>query len=297
MAHESWPSGPGRDARTVLEPTEMRAQLQETQGRRASSMPVGRPLIAVSTSEIRRSQAAAPTPQGEPPQHEMALGLKYLRAIEAAGGVPVVVPPLHVSCVEALFSRVAGVCLSGGPDLDPESYGERKHALAGPIESELDVFELELARAADAHGLPVFAICRGMQVLNVARGGTLHQHLPDVVGDAIAHRQQEPGHQTTHSVTLEPSSKVCQIVKRSRTKVNSFHHQAIARLGSGLTATGWASDGTVESLEAADRDFLLGVQWHAECLVDRAYQAALFRDFVGAARGFDQTSARRASAA
>jgi putative glutamine amidotransferase len=136
-----------------------------------------------------------------------------------------------------------------------------------------------------------------MQVLNVARGGTLHQHLPDVVGDAIAHRQQEPGHQTTHSVTLEPSSKVCQIMKRSRTEVNSFHHQAIARIGSGLTATGWASDGTVESLEAPDGGFLLGVQWHAECLVDRACQAALFRDFVGAAREFDQTSAQLAAVA
>jgi putative glutamine amidotransferase len=275
----------------------MPARPQEKQGRRASGMLVERPLIAVSTSEIRRSQTVAPTSQGEAPQHEMALGLKYLRAVEAAGGLPVVVPPLHVSCVEALLSRVAGVCLSGGPDLDPESYGERKHALIGPIESELDVFELELARAADARGLPVLAICRGMQVLNVARGGTLHQHLPDVVGDGIAHRQQEPGRQATHWVMLEPSSKVCQIVKRSRTKVNSFYHQAIARLGGGLTATGWASDGTVESLEATDRGFLLGVQWHAECLVDRACQAALFRDFVGAARAFDQTLARLAFAA
>ena len=94
-------------------------------------MPGERPLIAVSTSEIRRSQALAPTPQGEPPQHEMALGLKYLRAVEAAGGLPVVVPPFHVGCVEALSSRVAGVCLSGGPDLDPESYGENRHALTG----------------------------------------------------------------------------------------------------------------------------------------------------------------------
>jgi Peptidase C26 len=193
---KSWPSGPGRDARTVLQGMGMPAQPQETQGRRASSMPVERPLIAVSTSEIRRSRAVAPTPQGEPPQDEMALALKYLRAIEAAGGLPVVVPPLHVSRVEALLSRVAGVCLSGGPDLDPESSGERRHALTGPIESELDVYELELARAADARGLPVFAICRGMQVLNVARGGTLHQHLPDVVSDGIAHRQQEPGRQT-----------------------------------------------------------------------------------------------------
>ncbi len=247
-------------------------------------------MIAVSTSEVRRSPAVVPTPHGEPPQHELALGLRYLRAIEAAGGLPVVVPPLDPGCVEALLSRVGGVCLSGGPDLDPKSYGERRHPLTGPSESELDVFELELARVADARGLPILAICRGMQVLNVARGGTLHQHLPDVVGGGITHRQQVPGRHTTHWVTLEPSSRVCQIVDRRRMKVNSFHHQAIATLGGGLSVSGWASDGTVESVEATDRGFLLGVQWHAECLVDRASQSALFREFVGAAREFEKAA-------
>lgn len=251
-----------------------------------------RPLIAVSTSEIRASGDVRATPQGEPPQHEMALGLKYLAAIDSAGGVPAVVPPLSRDALDSLLSRVAGVCLSGGPDLDPQSYGEPKHVRTGPTESRLDEFELELARAADARHLPILAICRGLQVLNVARGGTLHQHLPDVVGRRINHRQQEPSGRLTHWVALEPSSRVSQVLARRRAKVNSFHHQAVARLGDGLRVTGRASDGTVESVEAVDRDFVIGVQWHAECLTTRSEHAALFRELVNAARQFDQAATR-----
>jgi putative glutamine amidotransferase len=253
---------------------------------------VARPLIAVTTSEIRASGAVRATPQGEPPQHEMALGLKYLYAIESAGGIPVVVPPLLGEALEGLLSRVSGVCLSGGPDLDPESYGERRHARTGPTESQLDGFELELARAADARRLPILAICRGLQVLNVARGGTLHQHLPDVVGRRINHRQREPGGRLTHWVALAPASRLSQALAQRRAKVNSFHHQAVATLGEGLLVTGRAGDGTVESVEAIDREFVLGVQWHAECLIDRPAQAGLFHAFVDAARRFDAALVR-----
>ncbi len=259
--------------------------------------PDGRPLIAVTTSEVRRIQAVTLTPQGEPPQHEMALGLKYLHAIEAAGGIPLVVPPLGVDCIEPLLGQVAGVCLSGGPDLDPNSYGERRHSQTGPTEGQLDTFELAFARAADARQLPILAVCRGLQLLNVARGGTLHQHLPDVVGERITQRQREPGERVTHWVTLTGPSRLGKILMRRRTKVNSFHHQAIATLGSGLFVTSAASDGTIESVEAVDRDFVLCVQWHAECLVDRDGQAALFREFVDAARVFDPAVTRYARAA
>jgi putative glutamine amidotransferase len=220
----------------------------------------------------------------------MSLGLKYLHAIDSAGGLPVVVPPLNEDCIEPLLGRVAGLCLSGGPDLDPEAYGERRHMRTGPTESELDEFELALMLAADARRLPILAICRGMQVLNVARGGSLHQHLPDVCGDRIAHRQQMASTKATHWVSLAPTSQIAQIVERSRIKVNSFHHQAVSELGNGLTVTGRASDGTVESIEATDREFVLGVQWHAECLIDRIGQAALFRAFVDAARQFDEAA-------
>jgi putative glutamine amidotransferase len=252
--------------------------------------PAARPLIAVSTSEMRLHHPTVR--EGEPPQEEMVLGMKYLRAIEAAGGIPVVVPPLEIDAAVPLLERVSGVCLSGGPDLDPASYAAHRHKRLGPTWSELDTFELALARAADARGLPVLAICRGLQLLNVARGGTLHQHLPEVVGESINHRQREPASEPTHWVTLRGASRLSEILKRRRVRVNSCHHQAVAELGERLTITGRASDGTVECLEALDRDFVVGVQWHAECLVEREVHAKLFAEFVQAARRFEQAGVR-----
>jgi putative glutamine amidotransferase len=257
--------------------------------------PAARPLIAVTTSEMRLHHPTVR--EGEPPQEEMVLGIKYLRAIEAAGGVPVVVPPLESEAARPLLERVSGVCLSGGPDLDPGSYAARRHERLGPTWPELDTFELALARAADARRLPVLAICRGLQVLNVARGGTLHQHLPDFVGRKINHRQREPTGEPTHWVTLVGASRLSEILGRRRIKVNSCHHQAVAELGELLTVTGRASDGTVECLEALDREFVVGVQWHAECLVERGVHATLFAEFVDAARRFEQGGARLALAA
>jgi putative glutamine amidotransferase len=256
-----------------------------------------RPLIAVSTSEMRALESVTPTPQGEPPQEEMALGMKYLRAIEKAGGIPVVIPPLHEDVLDPLLAKVGGVCLSGGPDLDPVAYGARRHVLTGPTWKDLDDFELALARAADARRLPILAVCRGLQVLNVARGGTLHQHLADVAGERIRHRQGEPGGKPTHWVTLERGSQIRGIVGSRRKMVNSFHHQGVATLGEGLMVTARASDGTVEGIEAVDREFVLGVQWHAECLVDRTEHAAVFSAFVDAAERFDQARSRFARVA
>ena len=246
--------------------------------------PADRPLIAVTTSEVRRSETVSPTPEGEPPSHEMALGLKYLKALEAAGAIPLVVPPLGPELAVALLERVDGICLSGGPDLDPRNYGGDLDPATGPVESALDEFELALTRAADAQGLPILAICRGMQLLNVARGGTLHQHLPDLVSGEIDHRQTAPGTQPTHAVALADHTHVAQVLRIDRAEVNSFHHQAVDRLGDGLLVAGRAPDGTVEAIEATDRDFVLGVQWHAESLTARTEQAALFEAFVVAAR-------------
>jgi putative glutamine amidotransferase len=248
------------------------------------NMSDARPLIAVTTSEVRRMESVSLTPQGEPADHEMALGLKYLYALAAAGAIPMVCPPLAPELAESLLDRVDGLCMSGGPDLDPRAYGERRHASTGPVETALDDFELALARAADARGLPILAICRGMQVLNVARGGSLHQHLPDLSSGEINHRQTEPGSQPTHAVTLRESSRVARVLERTFTEVNSFHHQGVARLGDGLVITGRAPDGTVEAIEAMDREFVIGVQWHAETLQTLPEQAALFSAFVDSAQ-------------
>jgi putative glutamine amidotransferase len=246
-----------------------------------------RPLIGVTTSEVRAAERVAQTPQGEPPSREMALGLTYLKAIEAAHGLPVVIPPLALEAVDPLLDRVSGVCLSGGPDLDPAAYHARRSPHLGPVEPELDLFELELARRADARGLPILAICRGLQALNVARGGSLHQHLPDRPGTTIEHRQRAAGDLVTHAVEVAEGSHLARLLRRRHVKVNSFHHQAVSRLGPGLRAVAWSPDGVIEGVEAPAREFLVGVQWHAETLTIRPEEARLFKGLVDAAAQLD----------
>jgi putative glutamine amidotransferase len=241
-----------------------------------------RPLIGVTTSEVRRAETVQPTPEGEPPRHEMALGLTYLRAIEAAGGLPVVIPPLELALIEPLLDRLSGICLSGGPDLHPDAYGAEPDANLGPTEPDLDRFELAIASAADIRELPLLSICRGTQALNIVRGGTLVQHLPDLHpgDDAVEHRQRTPGDQPSHHVRIDPASRLAATIDASDIGVNSFHHQAIDRLGRGLIATAWADDGTIEAAEDTTREFLVGVQWHAELLVERREEKSLFTSFV-----------------
>ena len=246
----------------------------------------GRPLIGVTTSEVRWSTPAAAVFQADPPSREMVLGLRYLEAVEAAGGVPMVIPPLGPDAVDALVDGLAGVCLSGGPDIHPTAYGALPHPQLGPTEAELDSFELHLLAAAERRALPVLAICRGAQMVNVARGGTLHQHLPDTVGDSIKHRQAVPAQVPTHSVEVAAGSHLEHVVGAGILEVNSFHHQSVHVLGEGLTATGWAPDGTIEAFEGDGKRFLMGVQWHAEALTGLARHAAVFRAFVRASRGF-----------
>ena len=244
-----------------------------------------RPLIGVTTSELRKAETVSPTPEGEPPRHEMALGLTYLKAVEVAGGIPVVIPPMDTGLIGALLDHLDGVCLSGGPDIHPDHYGQTPHDQLGPTAPDLDHFELEIARRADQIELPLLAICRGMQALNISRGGTLHQHIPDRWLE-IDHRQKLPGQTAAHRVDLDPQSRIAQIAGSPVIAVNSFHHQAVDRLGDGLIATGWAPDGVTESVEDPDRDFLVGVQWHAELMVDQPEQYDLFRQLVTAAEDF-----------
>jgi putative glutamine amidotransferase len=241
------------------------------------------PLIGVTTSEVRAAERVTPLAEGEPPGKEMALGLPYLRGLEAAGGLPLVMPPLREEDIEPLLDRLDGICLSGGPDIDPGTYGAGAHPELGPTEPELDRFELAVARRADAREMPILAICRGTQALNIVRGGALHQHLPELSTE-IAHRQQTPGDQTSHAVAVDPDSRLAAALGGSEIEVNSFHHQAIDRLGEGLRISARAPDGTVEAIEDPSRPFLIGVQWHAETLVHRPYEAALFQRFVEACR-------------
>ena len=251
---------------------------------------MSRPLIGVTVSEIRCKEDAQRVPQGEPAQTEMTLGMAYVRAVERAGGIPVALSPLASMHVEALLDHLAGLLLTGGPDLDPSCYGAEPHPQLGPTDPGADLFELELCRRAYERRLPILVICRGGQLLNVARSGTLHQHLPDVTGGAVEHRQTAPGDHVTHEVRVAPDSDLAQTTGGGPVKVNSFHHQAIDRLGLGLRPVAWAADGLIEAVEGTDERFAVGVQWHAETLVDQAEHLALFESLVEAARTRDRDS-------
>ena len=242
-----------------------------------------RPLIGVTTSEVRLEGQVRLTPHGEPPHREMALGLTYLRSIERAGGIPVVIPPLEIEAIPSLLAHLDGVVLSGGPDIHPEAYGETPHPELGPTWRDLDATELALARQGIALDLPMLAISRGAQALNIARGGTLFQHLPERFGRSIQHRQLAEGPATTHPVDVAPDSTLARALGCTELNVNSYHHQATSGLGRGVRAVAWAPDGVVEAVEVPQSAFAIGVQWHAESMADSAPHARLFRTFVEAA--------------
>jgi putative glutamine amidotransferase len=215
----------------------------------------------------------------------MALGLTYLRAIERAGGLPVVVPPLPVDTIPSLLVNLHGVLLSGGPDIHPEAYGESPHPELGPTWRDLDTMELALARLATEIDKPMLAISRGAQALNIARGGTLFQHLPERFGRAIQHRQLGSRASSTHSVEVADDSILAGAMGCTELQVNSYHHQATSGLGRGVRAVAWAPDGVVEAIEVPQSSFAVGVQWHAESMPDSLPHARLFRAFVAAASG------------
>jgi putative glutamine amidotransferase len=194
----------------------------------------------------------------------------YVRAIVQAGGVPLLVPP--GAAAEETLDAVDGLIFSGGSDLDPELYGEAAHAATVGVVRERDDFELELMRAALARDLPVLAICRGSQVLNVALGGGLEQHVPDRVA-ADTHKET-PGVFAEHDVEVLDGTKLASIVG-DHSDVKSHHHQGYGKLGTGLRESARAPDGTVEALEDPNRRFTLGVLWHPEEGEDLALFEAL----------------------
>ena len=195
--------------------------------------------------------------------------------VARAGGLPVLVPPMPG--IEAVVARLDGLVLPGGGDIDPARYGADPHPRTRGITPGRDAAELALLDAAVAAGVPVLGICRGVHLLNVLRGGTLHQYVPDVAGH-LGH-QPEPGVYGRQQVRLAPGSRIAEIMDIDTALVPCHHHQAVDRLGTGLVATAWADDGTVEAVELADHPFAVAVQWHA----DQDEDDRLFRAFVAAA--------------
>jgi len=207
--------------------------------------------------------------------------LAYVHAIEKAGGRALLVPPAEEGVGETL-DALDGVLFSGGSDLDPATYGHEPHPETTGVREDRDAGELALLKAALERDMPVLAVCRGSQVLNVACGGDLVQHLPDVVGDEK--HKHTPGVFADHDVDVEPGSRLGALLGE-RAPVKSHHHQGFGRVGEGLREVAWAEDGTIEALESPLKRFALGVLWHPE----EAEDAALFETLVEEARAYRAT--------
>ena len=229
------------------------------------------PLIAITTY-----------PADDASLGRVNLPREYVDAVRRAGGRAVLVPPGE-SDPSGLLVAVDGLVLTGGGDIDPALWNGPSHEAVYMTDGARDSLEIELARLAVDRSVPTMCICRGVQVLNVALGGTLHVHLPDVVGETVRHRLP-PREPVTHPVTVEASSELARVLGATEIAPMSWHHQAIHRLGAGLRAVAWAPDGVVEAVELIAQPSLIAVQWHPELTAATdPTQAALFDAFVSAA--------------
>jgi putative glutamine amidotransferase len=239
---------------------------------------VARPVIGMSTGRMA-------VDYGPVPQYPLTyVPVDYVEAVLEAGGLPM---PLALHDVELYGGAVAeqlaycdGLLLSGGVDINPATYGEQPHPELNATTPERDSHELALLAEAKRRGIPILAICRGVQLVNVAYGGTLYQDIPAQVPEAIQHSQRSARHQPSHDVTVSEASRLCELVGDS-IAVTSFHHQAVKDLGANLEVVATAADGIIEAVEATDHPWLVAVQWHPE-MSHRADapSRAIFRAFI-----------------
>jgi len=208
----------------------------------------------------------------------------YVRAVEAAGGIPVALPTLkNLSLIPGQLDMIKGLLLSGGVDVDPGFFAEEPRPWTGEITPERDWYELELVRQALERKKPVLAICRGIQILNIAAGGSIHQDISRGIRNPLKHSQQAPRWYPTHRIDLVPGTRPAAIFKAETLRVNSFHHQAIKNLAPGFTVAARSDDGVIEAIERPDGVFTVGVQFHPECMWERDTTfLGLFRALVEA---------------
>lgn len=238
-----------------------------------------RPLIGLSCSTLISSE------------HDR-LGMKryaipafYVARVEEAGGLPVLLPTAVPERASEVLQRLDALLLSGGADLDPDLYGQPPHPRLGEVDRPRDLYEIALVKAARRAGLPILAICRGMQVVNVAYGGTLIQDLPSQRKEAAQHEQVTVEiTQTGHAVRIEPGTQFHALAGSDQARVNSYHHQAVDRMAEGFRATAYAPDGVLEAMEHPEGPFFQCVQWHPERLAGDPVSRGLFEAFIRAAR-------------
>ncbi len=213
------------------------------------------------------------------------LPLSYVHSVEQAGGAPVILAPSGGIPSGEWVARLDGLVLTGGVDVDPACFGEEPLPALGRVDPDRDAFELALVRAALAADLPVLALCRGIQVLNVAAGGSLFQDIPSQVKGALQHSQKAPRWYPAHGVSIAPGSKVAAMLGATQLRVNSFHHQSVKEVARGFVVTAEAEDGIVEAIESTVHTFVVGVQWHPEAMWarDPAF-LGLFRGLVEVAK-------------
>lgn len=237
-----------------------------------------RPLIGVTTAAVTDDRGLT---------YNRAYNM-ITRAVAQAGGLPVLIPTgLDETALRELYDRLDGVLLPGGPDIDPAIFGEEPHPTV-KIDHARDAIELPIVRWAVADDLPLFGICRGHQVINVALGGDLIQDIPSQVETAVQPHDTpdgQPRNQPTHDVSINPESRLASIIGDTAAAVNSLHHQAVRKAAPGMVITAFSSDGLVEATEMPDKRFALSVQWHPEDLYENdEAMMRLFESFVEAAR-------------
>ena len=231
-----------------------------------------RPLIGITTYHRETSG-----------RERFSLPSAYVDSVRRAGGLAVLLTPGETEPGE-LLERLDGLVLAGGGDLDPKSYGGDVHTHTYSVSPERDLFELALLRGVLESGMPALAICRGMQILNVALGGGLHGHLPDVVGETVVHRSSQT-EAAAHPVRLEAGSRLSASIGGPQlAAVPSWHHQALDRLGAGLEPVAWAPDEVVEAVELRGEPQLVAVQWHPELAGPTPAGGGLFEALVARAR-------------
>jgi len=239
-------------------------------------VPAFAPLVAV-TATVRMVEGV----------ERVRLNAAYVRALESAGLVPIVVPPLGTNSAVRVLDAVGGLVLSGGEDVDPSRYGATPHPDLGPVNCARDETELALLARARQLALPTLAICRGIQVVNVGLGGTLIQDLPSQHRSVAAHEVDDERDARVHGVRVDPASRLASILGVHSLGVNSIHHQAVDRLGGAMRVSARAADGTIEAVESDDPSWwMVGVQWHPEELTTtpEPWDRQLFGAFAAACR-------------
>lgn len=233
-----------------------------------------KPIIGIGTD--------VQSPTGE--RERAFIYLTYVEALRRAGAIPVLVPPQPENAKE-IVDELDGVLLAGGEDCDPALFGEQRHPTVEPMDPRRQTNDVSLAEAARERGIPTLGICLGVQVMNVAAGGSLVQDIDSQMETEIQHAS-EPENRARHDVLVEQGTKLAAILGERELNVNSSHHQAIKRVGEGLRVTALAPDGVIEGLEDPKHPFYIGVQWHPEDMSGEASATGIFGAFVDAARRY-----------